>query len=205
MSKPDNTSETDCQQLNKSNSSLSLKTLLLPTFSSSSIKNFKYKKQKPNIYFTTNEQQVISELQNALNVFEDESKLPITRTVSCVIEAFNVPSIYAKRIIKFCKNISAFKILGEPDQFAILKSFYLKFLMLRTSFMWNNEKNGYPVLENESGKNAVFMHYSFAASFKCQEIVNYNLKHTKELHTQLENDTIIIKLAYCARTFQTYS
>ena len=38
------------------------------------------------------------------------------------------------------------------------------------------------------------MHYSFAASFKCQEIVNYNLKHTKELHTQLENDTIIIKL-----------
>lgn len=136
------------QQTENVNKTLSLQALLCPQKILSINHNIlKFKKHKQSLNFTAQEQQVLTELQNALNVFEDETKLKIVKTVSCVIEAFNVPSIYARRIIKFCKSISAFKILKEPDQYIILKNFYLKILMLRISFMWDVEKNGYPIIQ----------------------------------------------------------
>lgn len=149
------------------------------------------KRQKPQC-LTVHEQKILTELQNSLSaVFEDETKLELVGTVTKVEDAFNLPALYAKRIIKFCKSMPPFKALKKEDQFLILKHFYLKILNLRIAFVWNSQQSGYPVIENESGTRAVFMHVSLSKMIKCQDIVQYNIRQTNLMHDAIERDPTI--------------
>ena len=150
------------------------------------------KRQKLALCLTAHEQQVVTELQTALSAsFEDETKLELVGNVTEVKTAFNLTSLYARRIIKFCKSMPPFKILKEADQFTILKSFYLKILMIRIAFIWDAEKQGYPVIEDESGRRALFMSSSLGQKMKCQDIVEYNIRQTNRMHAALESDLVI--------------
>ncbi len=154
--------------------------------------NVERKRQKLALCMTTHEQQVVTELQAALAAsFEDETKLELVGSVTEVKTAFNLTSLYARRIIKFCKSMPPFKILKEADQFTILKSFYLKILMIRIAFIWDAEKQGYPVIEDESGRRALFMSSSLGQKMKCQDIVEYNIRQTNRMHAALESDLVI--------------
>ncbi|KAH9401623.1 hypothetical protein TYRP_017021 [Tyrophagus putrescentiae] len=151
---------------------------------------------------SSHEQQVVTELQTALSAsFEDETKLELVGNVTEVKTAFNLTSLYARRIIKFCKSMPPFKILKEADQFTILKSFYLKILMIRIAFIWDVEKQGYPVIEDESGRRALFMSSSLGQKMKCQDIVEYNIRQTNRMHAALESDLVIRDLLIAQALF----
>ncbi len=181
----------------ESNFDMSLQKILEPNDSdkntnATSKSNGKRKRQKLALCLTEHEQQVVTELQTALSAsFEDETKLELVGSVTEVKTAFNLTSLYARRIIKFCKSMPPFKILKEADQFTILKSFYLKILMIRIAFIWDAEKQGYPVIEDESGKRALFMSSSLGQKMKCQDIVEYNIRQTNRMHAALESDLVI--------------
>lgn len=104
------------------------------------------------------EREIIAELQHAMNIaFVEEASLPEVRSTTDMVEVLSWPRIYSKRIVKFCKSIRVFKSLSEKDQLAIIKPFYYQLLVVRSVFMYDVYRNGYPVMEDESGQKAKFI------------------------------------------------
>lgn len=100
---------------------------------------------------------MIAELQHAMGHFVEEIALPEVRSTTDIVEVLSWPKIYSKRIVKFCKSIRAFRSLKDEDQLAILKPFYYQLLVVRAVFMFDAHRNGYPVMEDEAGRQAVFI------------------------------------------------
>lgn len=92
-----------------------------------------------------NERHLIYELQNAMSVFVDERTLPEARESCDVADLIIWPKFYAKKIIKFSKNIQSYKLLHSNDQLQLLKSFYLQLLLIRAMFNYDVTRKGYPV------------------------------------------------------------
>ena len=87
---------------------------------------------------------------------------------------------------------ASFSLLPEPDQFALLRAFYVKVMALRMAFMVDKEQTGYPMLRDESGKGAVFVSFSNGKLLtKSQGVVQHNLNTVKMVHAELENDLTI--------------
>ncbi|XP_017492983.1 PREDICTED: thyroid hormone receptor alpha-like, partial [Rhagoletis zephyria] len=93
------------------------------------------------------ERQLIYELQNAMSVFVDERTLPESRETCAIEDLINWPTVYARRIITFCKNLQSFKSMHSDSQLLILKAFYLPQLLIRAMFNYDVKREGYPVLE----------------------------------------------------------
>lgn len=76
----------------------------------------------------------IERLARAMEVFEDEHTLPIVGEARSLTHAFSVCGFYAKRIVKFCKQIPPFNSLTRQEQMRILKPFYIEMFVVRCAF-----------------------------------------------------------------------
>ena len=99
------------------------------------------KKHNANLLkLTAHENKIIAEVQEALSVFEDEFKLPLVGPMTNLIEVFNCPDRYSRRVVRFCKNMSAFQELHQKDHLIILKRFFIEILGIRFAFYWDSDK-----------------------------------------------------------------
>lgn len=145
---------------------------------------------------SVHEQQVLEQLQNALSAaFEDERQLPVVKRLSTAEEAFNQHCLYARRIVKFIKSMPPFRELKEEaEQFTILKTFFMKVLVLRCAFNYSPHLQGYPMIEDESGARAVFLPLSKNLSKEGHQLkrqnraLYYGRNQVWLIHPQLEND-----------------
>lgn len=103
---------------------------------------------------TPQEFSLLQEIADSLSIFEDERHLPIIGFATVKSDAFNWISVYARRMVKFCKNMTAFKALQTCDQHKILKFAYLNILTIRLSFTLNTERQAFPVLAVNCLKNS---------------------------------------------------
>ena len=61
-------------------------------------------------------------------------------------DALNVHGYYIRKIIKFCKSIGPFRDLSPEDQLIVLKGFHCEFGLIRVSFDYEQNKDGYRVI-----------------------------------------------------------
>jgi len=101
----------------------------------------------------THERDLLSEIEhaNVIAAFYDENRLQVIGEVTDLVYALNLAELYIKKTIKFCKNFLAFRTLIQDDQLAILKSFFTELMIVRFAFVFNPEKDGYPVIEVSGG------------------------------------------------------
>lgn len=85
----------------------------------------------------------IDEIKVALRVFEEEQHLEVVGVVPDPVTVCNLPSLYIRRIIKFCKSIDGFRALNKEDQLIMLKRFTFDFMMIRIAFMFDFENQSY--------------------------------------------------------------
>lgn len=162
--------------------------------------NFIPRSISPNVSSHSNrslfpaEIRLLTEIDLALGVFEDETQLPLSGVVTNLVGVFNWPSVYARRIVKFCKSMSAFKILPQDDQLLILKYFYMNLLTCRVSFTWNEAQFGYPIIADETGKEAVFLDFTFALQLKNQQIFRHSFECIQKFYAFMEKDETIRNL-----------
>lgn len=106
---------------------------------------------RPNYYIELNvhEFALIQEIEVATETagFYDESRFQLVGEVNDLIYALNLAETYIKKTIKFCKAIGAFRGLSQDDQLTIMKDFFPELMLIRFCFVFNPEKDGFPVIE----------------------------------------------------------
>lgn len=105
-----------------------------------------YQRKKYASHLNSHERNLIAELQGAISHFEDETSLEIVGETTNLYDILNLPAVYIRRIIKFCKNIPAFRQLSSEDQVTILKGFAFEILAVRFMFIYDNERDGHAIL-----------------------------------------------------------
>lgn len=152
------------------------------------------------------ERQLIYELQNAMSVFVDERTLPESRETCAIEDLINWPTVYARRIITFCKNLQSFKSMHSDSQLLILKAFYLPQLLIRAMFNYDVKREGYPVLEDELGTRALFIKLQQSTLYKCDaKIHEFTGNFARTVHEQMENDVTIRDLLIAQLLFRSTS
>src|SRR5699024_10991205 len=79
------------------------------------------------------EQSLVNEVEQAMTVFVDENNLKVIGSKQSSIDVLNMLSLYARRIVKFCKSIETFRQLPIEDQLIILKPFYFEIIVIRVA------------------------------------------------------------------------
>lgn len=86
---------------------------------------------------------LISQIKSAMKVFEDENLLPVVGTATHVKDVFNLAGLYARRIVRLCKSIPAFKVLENTQKLYILKAFYFDITAIRMAYLFDKNKDGF--------------------------------------------------------------
>lgn len=107
------------------------------------------KRIKYEIGLNAQEKELLKEVEQATEAaaFYDENRLQVIGEVTDLIYALNLAELYIKKTIRFCKSVSAFRCINQEDQLLILKSFFTELMIVRFAFVFNPEKDGYPVIE----------------------------------------------------------
>lgn len=129
--------ETNCKQLERA---------LLPE-NESIQSNICSRKRRFATDLTAHEWSLIEKVRVARSVFSDELSVPMIRPTSNVFEIFKIPDIYFQWTVKFCKQFDQFTSLSNENQFNILKPFCFDALAIHFSFIYDTQKNGYPMFE----------------------------------------------------------
>lgn len=140
------------------------------------------------------ERQLIGELQSAINgAFEDELTLPCIGEVKNVIhqEFINLPVHYIRRMVRFVKNLAAFRVLTEEDKMATMKPFFMEMLSLRFIYNLDVVKDGHPVLADEQGTQTVFITFKACEAMQDKETNDRNRKYCIGFKEELEGDATI--------------
>ena len=102
------------------------------------------------------ERQIIHNLQMAINdtfvdertltlVIDGEEQMMTNKNTSFFLDM--IPKLYLNRITKFCFKIEPFQNLPHSDQLIILKRFFHEIFILRSVFMFDREKQGFPIIK----------------------------------------------------------
>lgn len=82
-------------------------------------------------------------VSKSMSVFVDESTCSNVIVATSLLQCFQMPDIYFKWAIKFCKRFPAFSCLNSSDQFALFKPFAYDILTIRMVFNFDLQKNGF--------------------------------------------------------------
>jgi len=146
----------------------------------------------------------LREIEHATDVaaFYDENRLQVIGEVTDLVYALNLAELYIKKTIRFCKSFAAFKMLIQEDQLSILKAFFSELMIVRFAFVFNPEKDGYPVIEDENRRQAVFIKLNLLYEAKKQNVLYYCRQYSQKFHAELEDDSAIRDLILAQRLFK---
>lgn len=102
--------------------------------------------EKKLIKFNEMELQLMEEIANASKLLVDENSLKEVNIEHDFTAMMQLPIAYITHIIRFCKNIKAFKGLSTFDQLTIMKPFFFEFLSVRFSFNFIEKYSGFLVI-----------------------------------------------------------
>src|SRR5699024_9122200 len=107
----------------------------------------------------------IREIQHANEKagFFDANRYNVKGECNEIMEVIDIFEAYTRKIVKFCKGISAFCNLKQSDQLIILKEFVLELVMIRVAFLYNPELDAYPLI-----KVSAFLLFVAIASFSAE-------------------------------------
>ena len=91
---------------------------------------------------TAFELEQISFVGRAMSAFIDESTCPNVLVATSLAQCFQMPEVYIRWAIKFCKRFPAFSELSAANQFSIFKNFAYDILTIRMVFGFDLERNG---------------------------------------------------------------
>lgn len=114
--------------------------------SNSSDNAVKLQAEKNLIKFNEVELQLMEEIKVASNLLVDENTLKEVNIEHDFADTMQLPLPYITHIIRFCKNIKAFKGLSSDDQLTIMKPFFFEFLSIRFSFNFIEKYSGFLVI-----------------------------------------------------------
>lgn len=122
----------------------------------------------------------------------DENRLPMTSpSVIDVYDSFWFLHVAVKVAIRFCRQLEAFNRLKEVDQISLLKSFLFSILMIRFAWSFDFEKDGWPVLKDESATETVFVPFSVFDSCTTEEYAVKMNQFTRSLKEELGDDLLL--------------
>lgn len=154
----------------------------------------------------------ISELRNGMEVFVDERTLRTAGHVFNMLDALNMQSLYTRRIIKFCKSISAFRQINATDQLTILKGVFHEINFIRHTYLFDPEDGEIQIIgvcfereyliwtafneydihsQNEMADHSVVV--DFGRLFGTLEAFH---RVQVEIHDKIKNDAIIRDLVW---------
>lgn len=99
---------------------------------------------------TAHELNLISVVQSAVSAtFKDETKMEIIGDVShfVALGQLHWPDIYARKVVRFAKNLPVFSQLNRADQLTMLRESVIEILMVRCAYLLNCENSGYTIVE----------------------------------------------------------
>ncbi|KAH9394082.1 zinc ion binding [Tyrophagus putrescentiae] len=97
----------------------------------------------------------LAELRSYSSHFPEETDLEVVPMTMTCAEGFNLSSNYARRGVKYCKQIPFFRTLSREDQLRLLKPTMFESMTIRAAFFYNKDRDTYMMLENEEGTRVV--------------------------------------------------
>ncbi len=89
----------------------------------------------------------LAELRSYSSHFPEETDLEIVPMTMTCAEGFNLSSNYARRGVKYCKQIPFFRTLSREDQLRLLKPTMFESMTIRAAFFYNKDRDTYMMLE----------------------------------------------------------
>lgn len=83
----------------------------------------------------------------ASSVFTEELSLQVRGEAKSFRESCNLPALYIRKIIRFCKNVVQFKMINKENQLLIIKPYFTEILLIRFAFAYNYEHDAISVIE----------------------------------------------------------
>ncbi|KAH9400354.1 Ligand binding domain of hormone receptors protein [Tyrophagus putrescentiae] len=145
---------------------------------------------------------LISQIKSAMKVFEDENLLPVVGTATHVKDVFNLAGLYARRIVRLCKSIPAFKVLENTQKLYILKAFYFDITAIRMAYLFDKNKDGFNFIFNEDGTSAMFVPIDLCNQFSNKELSKTHRLFAMQLNAELENDKTVFNLIIAQAMFK---
>lgn len=110
---------------------------------------------------------MVNEINHASAVFTEELSLQVRGEAKSFKESCNLPALYIRKIIRFCKNVIQFRLLNKEDQLLIIKPYFTEILLIRFAFAYNYEHDAISVIEVGSFKLLfkVYFKYFFVFTF----------------------------------------
>lgn len=89
----------------------------------------------------------LAELRSYSSHFPEETDLEVVPMTMTCAEGFNLSSNYARRGVKYCKQIPFFRTLSREDQLRLLKPTMFESMTIRAAFFYNKDRDTYMMLE----------------------------------------------------------
>ena len=158
------------------------------------------KKTEEAIFYTadrlnSHELEQINELDRAMNTcFANEKSMPVAVELTHFMDAFSLYGRYTRKIIKFCKTITAFRDLHSNDQLALLKPFHSEIISIRTSFLYDPASDGFLILLNDWEQQVAFVPLHCYRACTVLDLETYCRHFLTQLQVLMEGDPILCEL-----------
>lgn len=126
--------------------------------------------------------------------FENERTMPVTVQLTHFMDAFSLYGRYTKKIVKFCKTITAFRHLTPNDQLALLKPFHSEIISIRTSFLYDPQTDGFVILLNDWEQQVAFVPLHCYRACTVLDLETYCRHFLTQLQVIMEGDPILCQL-----------
>lgn len=146
----------------------------------------------------------LSHVQKSISVFIDENRVQTVVNLNDYAKhTFNIPALYATRIVQFCNNFQTFKELPKKQQLNILKPFYVELLAIRIAFLFDQKRNGFFMMENESGNRVIFIQNSLFNTPRTSRPNVISISNIiRQIKFEMEDDPIIRDLLITISLFK---
>lgn len=151
----------------------------------------------------SHELEQINELDRAMNTcFANEKSMPVAVELTHFMDAFSLYGRYTRKIIKFCKTITAFRDLHSNDQLALLKPFHSEIISIRTSFLYDPASDGFLILLNDWEQQVAFVPLHCYRACTVLDLETYCRHFLTQLQVLMEGDPILCELIIALKLFQ---
>lgn len=156
--------------------------------------------------FEPYELMMIQEVQSGMSVFGDENSLETIGNAEedQLLQVVNLSAIYIRKVINFCKNVSAFTRLNQDDQIIVLKSFYPHISAVYAAHIYCVERDGFKIMANESNDKTLFVKMDFYKEFRDKNSIPTFRRFAHSLRTEIGNDILIRDLIIAQVLFRKH-
>ncbi|KAH9392364.1 hypothetical protein TYRP_005437 [Tyrophagus putrescentiae] len=150
------------------------------------------KKHVNSLAFNDFELNHLKELQSANGHLVDESSLPVAKVETSFENVVNLPVLYLKLVIKYCKALLPdFAHFSEACQMALLKAFFTDFIFIRIAFNYDPSSGEFRYISDETATSTILIKTGNFSDVKIKPILDAILAVAIEIGRILNHDTML--------------